>query len=140
MSHIVVLRPYSYGYKTSTAAKVTYKHSESDDQVQVSFSNDLGPLPVLSSKDDDKLAAPHMVSALFFPLARCGFVAREICAEIRAVGETAKAGSPPNPRWPRESQGAHHESQPEPRYRAENRQVRQKREKLLTGIRFTRAI
>ena len=93
MSHIVVLRPYSYGYKTSTAAKVTYKHSESDDQVQVSFSNDLGPLPVLSSKDDDKLAAPHMVSALFFPLARCGFVAREICAEIKAVGETAKIGA-----------------------------------------------
>ncbi len=66
MSHIVVLRPYSYGYKTSTAAKVTYKHSESDDQVQVSFSNDLGPLPVLSSKDDDKLAAPHMVLSVHF--------------------------------------------------------------------------
>lgn len=65
MSHIVVLRPYSYGYKSSTAAKVSYKHSQSDDQVQVSFSNDLGMVPVLSSKDDDKLAAPHLVTALF---------------------------------------------------------------------------
>jgi len=61
MSHIVVLRPYSYGYKSSAAAKVTYKHAASDSEVQTSFSNDLGLVPVLSSKDDDKLAAPHMV-------------------------------------------------------------------------------
>ena len=85
MSHIVVLRPYSFGYKTSTAAKVTYKHSESDEQVQVSLSNDLGPLPILSSKDDDKLAAPHMVSALLFSLACCAFLAAEICTEIKEV-------------------------------------------------------
>ncbi len=83
ISHIVVVRPYSYGYKSSSPAKVTYKHSAegSDIQVmlncrrfqfffrpselrmilQVSYSNDLGLLPVLSSKDDDKLSDPHAV-------------------------------------------------------------------------------
>mmetsp|Transcript_98458 Transcript_98458/g.144145 ORF Transcript_98458/g.144145 Transcript_98458/m.144145 type:complete len:152 (+) Transcript_98458:111-566(+) len=66
MSHIVVLRPYSYGYKSSAAAKVTYKHAASDSEVQTSFSNDLGLVPVLSSKDDDKLAAPHMTEWLIF--------------------------------------------------------------------------
>jgi len=63
MSHIVVLRPYSYGYKSSSAAKVTYKHAADDSALQTSYSNDLGLVPVLSSKDDDKLAEPHIVSA-----------------------------------------------------------------------------
>jgi hypothetical protein len=86
MSHIVVLRPYSYGYKTSTAAKVTYKHSQSDEQVQVSFSNDVGSVPVLSSKDDDKLAAPHMVPALFLGtwLAVVSLSARVMSEEVKA--------------------------------------------------------
>ena len=64
MSHIVVLRPYSYGYKSSSAAKVTYKHAAEDSTLQTSYSNDLGLVPVLSSKDDDKLASPHIVRAL----------------------------------------------------------------------------
>lgn len=63
MSHIVVLRPYSYGYKSSSAAKVTYKHAADDSALQTSYSNDLGLVPVLSSKDDDKLAEPHIVSS-----------------------------------------------------------------------------
>lgn len=63
MSHIVVLRPYSYGYKSSSAAKVTYKHGADDSALQTSYSNDLGLVPILSSKDDDKLASPHIVRA-----------------------------------------------------------------------------
>ena len=45
LSHVVVLRPYSYGYKTSGAAKVTYKQGVGEAEVQVAYSNDLGLVP-----------------------------------------------------------------------------------------------
>merc|ERR1711966_458635 len=47
-------------------ANVSYKHSPGDDEQQVAYSNDLGLLPVLSSKDDDSLSSPHLAEWFAF--------------------------------------------------------------------------
>jgi len=66
VSHIVVLRPYSFGYKSSAAAKITYKQAASDSSVQEAYSNDIGLVAVRSGQDEDKLAAPHLTEWLIF--------------------------------------------------------------------------
>eukprot|EP00288_Rhodomonas_lens_P014465 CAMPEP_0177698836 /NCGR_PEP_ID=MMETSP0484_2-20121128/5257_1 /TAXON_ID=354590 /ORGANISM="Rhodomonas lens, Strain RHODO" /LENGTH=188 /DNA_ID=CAMNT_0019209963 /DNA_START=33 /DNA_END=599 /DNA_ORIENTATION=+ len=78
ISHIVILKAYTYGYKSSGPAKVTYKHAPEDDEVQVAHSNDLGLLPVLSAKDDDKLSSPHLAEWFSFLMMAFALVAAPI--------------------------------------------------------------
>ncbi|EKX47798.1 hypothetical protein GUITHDRAFT_137181 [Guillardia theta CCMP2712] len=66
VTHIVVLKAHSFGYKSSTPAKVTYKATQDAADVQVGYSNDLGLIPVLSHKEDNKLSAPHITEWLLF--------------------------------------------------------------------------
>mmetsp|Transcript_79379 Transcript_79379/g.212831 ORF Transcript_79379/g.212831 Transcript_79379/m.212831 type:complete len:186 (+) Transcript_79379:61-618(+) len=67
ISHVVVVRAYSYGYKSSSAARVTYKHGAGESQAQIAQSNDLGLIPV-SGKEEDRLSDPHVLEWIVFIL------------------------------------------------------------------------
>eukprot|EP00285_Hemiselmis_virescens_P013625 CAMPEP_0173392506 /NCGR_PEP_ID=MMETSP1356-20130122/19888_1 /TAXON_ID=77927 ORGANISM="Hemiselmis virescens, Strain PCC157" /NCGR_SAMPLE_ID=MMETSP1356 /ASSEMBLY_ACC=CAM_ASM_000847 /LENGTH=184 /DNA_ID=CAMNT_0014350317 /DNA_START=18 /DNA_END=572 /DNA_ORIENTATION=+ len=74
ISHIVVVKAHTYGYKTTSSARVTYKQAPGSDETHVVHSNDLGLLPVLSLKDDDKMSNPHLAEWGLFLLAAVALV------------------------------------------------------------------
>mmetsp|Transcript_6454 Transcript_6454/g.15125 ORF Transcript_6454/g.15125 Transcript_6454/m.15125 type:complete len:186 (-) Transcript_6454:204-761(-) len=78
ISHIVVVKAHTYGYKTTSAARVTFKQAPGSDETHVVHSNDLGLMPVLSVKDDDKSSNPHLAEWGLFLLGAIALVALPI--------------------------------------------------------------
>ncbi|XP_054278229.1 translocon-associated protein subunit beta [Macrosteles quadrilineatus] len=61
VSHVVVIRPTTYGYYNFTAAEVNYRTSEDNNMVQVAVTSEPGEGVIIAFKDYDKKFSPHLL-------------------------------------------------------------------------------